>query len=311
MHATISNADRPHGRHASSMIHNSLRTIPALVILCLSVFASTSAAQPLAPVYFEDFLARRFGEGTTWDAQRFCPSETNIVARRVLESYGSMFSASQTVTLPLVCIHEGEHAVINYQKRLTAKQVEMSSPVLLQAAAAESLRAAMDEAAALEMKISPLDGSIAGARTYGDTLMLWNSRVFPALNYWSRRGRLSPADLDELTRLEPARKVSKILEWEQQGIYFSTDRSRSILTSTAPPGTSQHLALLALDVVEYWNPDVRLILNRNGWYQTIIDDAPHFTFLGHPETELPSRGLKLVYKGNYAFWIPNLSPKSN
>ena len=288
------------------------RRAAAVLILWLSVLVSISTAQPLAPVYFEDFLAGRFsGDATTWDIQRFCPTETSIVARRVLESYGAMFSASDAVILPTVCLYESETPVNKYQKRLEVERVEMSSPISLQRAAAVSLRLAVEEAAALEMTISPLDGSIAGARSYGDTLMLWNSRVFPALNYWSRRGRLSPVDLDELTRLEPAAKVAKILVWEEQGIYFSTDRSRSILTSTAPPGSSQHLALIAFDVVEYGNPELRAILNRNGWYQTIVDDPPHFTYLGHPEAELPSRGLRLIYKGNYAFWIPNFSPKPN
>ena len=288
------------------------RRAAAVLILGLSVYVSLAAAQPLAPVQFETFLARRFGhEGKPWDSQRFCPTETDIVAKRVLESYGSMFSASDSVTLPSVCIHDSEAPVLRFQKLLAAQRVEMSSPISLQAAAANSLRVAIGEAVERQMKISPLDGSIAGARSYGDTLMLWNSRVFPALNYWSRRGRLSPLDLDALARLEPAKKVGKILEWENQGIYFSTDRSRSILTSTAPPGSSQHLALIALDIVEYGNPEVRAILNRNGWYQTIVDDPPHFTFLGHREDELPARGLKLVYKGSYAFWIPNLTPQAD
>jgi hypothetical protein len=109
--------------------------------------------------------------------------------------------------------------------------------------------------------------------------------------------------------MELEAKIRQILEWEELGIFFSTDRSRSILTSTAPPGASQHIAMLAFDVVEYWSPEVREILNRNGWYQTVVGDAPHFTFLGLPEAELPGRGLKLVYKGGHNFWVPNLTPR--
>jgi hypothetical protein len=140
--------------------------------------------------------------------------------------------------------------------------------------------------------------------------MLWNSRVFPALSYWTRHGKLSATDNEILGKLDLDKKIEKILEWEARGIYFSTDRSRSILTSTAPPGTSQHLALIAFDVVEYRDPIVRLALNRNGWFQTVIDDPGHFTYLGVPDIELPARGLMAVAKGGYMYWIPNLSPIS-
>jgi hypothetical protein len=36
-----------------------------------------------------------------------------------------------------------------------------------------------------------------------------------------------------------------------EGMYFSLDFSKSILSSVAPPGASQHLALLAFDVKEH------------------------------------------------------------
>ena len=106
------------------------------------------------------------------------------------------------------------------------------------------------------------------------------------------------------------KKIEKILEWESQGIYFSPDRTRSILTSTAPPGTSQHLALLAFDVVEFRNPPVRATLNKNGWFQTIVDDPAHFTYLGLPESELPGRGLIAVAKGGHQYWIPHLPSRA-
>jgi hypothetical protein len=134
--------------------------------------------------------------------------------------------------------------------------------------------------------------------------MIWNSRVFPAMDFWIRRGRLPETARDEIARLELPKKLEKILEWESQGIYFSTDRTRSVLTSTAPPGTSQHLALIALDVVEFRNPTVRGVLNKNGWFQTIVDDPAHFTYLGFSETELPSRGLLASLKAGICTGSP-------
>jgi hypothetical protein len=161
------------------------------------------------------------------------------------------------------------------------------------------------------LRVTPLDGAVAGGRTYGDTLMLWNSRVFPGIEHWRRRERLTQNDIDQFTKLDPPQRVERVLEWEQGNIFFDTSRTRSILTSTAAPGSSQHLAFIALDIVEYWNPNVRSTLNRHGWYQTLIDDPPHFTYLGVPETELPSRGLHMIAKGGHFYWVPNFGVITN
>ena len=279
------------------------RASAALLLLSFSlqVFSQSSV------FYFEDVLAKRFFTEAAWTLEKFCPVSTNIVARRVLEDYGSMFSAHESIVVPSSCVHDGEAEVIRYQKGLKTSAHEIGGvQIELQQTAAESLRKAIEEASGQGLTITPLDGAIAGRRSYGDTLMLWNSRYFPALEFWIRRGRLSESDRDSINRLDLQKKIEKVLEWEAQGIYFSTNRTRSIFTSTAPPGTSQHLALIAFDVVESWNPEVRLILNRNGWFQTIIDDAPHFTYLGFPETELPGRGLRAVAKSGVIFWVPNI-----
>jgi hypothetical protein len=194
---------------------------------------------------------------------------------------------------------------------LQRRQLEIRGERIdLQTAASTALETAIAEATAVGASITPLDGTIAGGRSYGDTLMLWNSRVFPAIEFWIKRGRLPVEAREEIARLDLRNKILKILEWESQGIFFSTGRTRSILTSTAPPGTSQHLMLIAFDVTEHWNPDVRGALNRNGWFQTVIDDPPHFTYLGFPEAELPSRGLTAVAKGGHVYWIPNMPPET-
>src|SRR4030095_9781085 len=279
-------------------------------ILLRSLLAPyVTVAQPLQPVYFDQVVEKRFGsEG--WSFEKFCPVSTDVVSRRVLQSYGAMFVASDSIKVPSTCVHRGEGDQRRYQTALDRRPLEMNGARIdLQNGAAASLEAVIAEVSAGGSSISPLDGSIAGGRTYGDTLMLWNSRVFPAMDFWIRRGRLPDTARDEIARLELPKKVEKILEWESQGIYFSPDRSRSILTSTAPPGTSQHLAMIAFDVVEFRNPTVRAVLNKNGWFQTIVDDPAHFTYLGFPEIELPSRGLLAVFKGGQLCWIPNMLPR--
>jgi len=58
---------------------------------------------------------------------------------------------------------------------------------------------------------------------------------------------------------------------------------------------------------EFNDVRVRQILQRNGWFQTVISDLPHFTYLGISETELADRGLAKVISTDRPFWIPDLS----
>lgn len=284
-----------------------------LICVGLCLFITAAFGQPNKTIFFEEFLTSRFSSATDktpWSIEALCPVSTSLVAKRVLTDYGAMFSAADPVTLPLTCIHRGESQVNKYQAGLKTRMVIVDTvEIRLQQIAGDKLEAANREVLAKGLKISPLDGAIAGDRSYGDTLRLWNSRVFPAMDFWIRRGRLTEADRDSLLRLELEKRVEKILQLEAEGIYFSPSRTKSIMTSTAPPGVSQHLALIAFDVVEYSNPEVRAILNRNGWYQTIVDDPPHFTYLGVADIDLPSRGLRAVARGGQTYWVPNLSPK--
>jgi hypothetical protein len=64
--------------------------------------------------------------------------------------------------------------------------------------------------------------------------------------------------------------------------------------------------LLAFDATEFREAHVRAILARHGWFQTVLYDLPHFTFLGVREKELRARGLKLVEESGQSFWIPNI-----
>ncbi len=280
-----------------------LPTFVLLLILPLTIFT-----QPLEVPTFETVLSNRYKKADpSWTFEKFCPVSTNIVAARVLAEYGAIFAATESVTLPPGCMYRGESEVLRFQKELNKRSVEPGSVrITLQATAGDALQKALGEAYLEGLKITPLDGAIAGSRTYGDTLMLWNGRFFSALDHWTRNSRLTATDRDMISRLDLQKRIEKIIEWESQGIYFNTSRTRSIFTSTAPPGTSQHLSMLAFDIVEYGQPRVIAIMNRNGWYQTVIGDPPHFTFLGIPEPELPGRGLLQVAKGSYRYWVPNL-----
>ncbi len=279
-----------------------------LALVPLFVPAQTMVANPYETSPFAVMLSDRFKKvDPAWTFEGFCPVGTNVVAARVIAEYGAMFAA-ESVVLPGSCVYRGESDVLRFQKTLKTKTVEPRGiRITLQESAGDALQKAITEAQDQGLSISPLDGAIAGSRSYGDTLMLWNGRFFSGLDHWTRNGRLTTADRDAISRLDLQKRIEKIMEWETQCIYFSTGRTKSIFSSVAPPGTSQHLSMVAFDVVEYGRPDVIATLNRNGWYQTVVGDPPHFTYLGLAENELPNRGLLQVAKGGYRYWIPNIS----
>ncbi len=135
------------------------------------------------------------------------------------------------------------------------------------------------------MTITPR-GADSGQRNYSGTVKLWASRVDPGLIHWVKQGKLTEAEASKIRALSPFEQVSEIFKLESQGMYFAKDLSKSIIYSVAPPGTSQHISMLALDVSEHDNSKVRDILAKHGWFQTVISDLPHFTFLGVPENQL-------------------------
>jgi hypothetical protein len=235
-----------------------------------------------------------------------CPSD-DPVARRVLHDYGAMFVGADVVVPPPRCVFTSEDQVATFQKEAGLMPARIGADVIeLQPAAMSALLQARAIARAEGLEISPRDGAEAARRSYADTVRLWNSRFFPALDYWSNAGKLSETQVERLRDLPVAEQVPEVLELEQEGIFFSKDLSKSVLYSIAAPGTSQHIAMLAFDANEFPDPRVREILAQHGWFQTVLSDLPHFTFLGLAEAELPRRGLKDVEVDGQTFWIPDV-----
>lgn len=256
-----------------------------------------------APFYVA--LQKALGErGMNLDG--VCPPK-DAASRRVLEEYGAMFVASRSVCVPPVCIFSSEAEVTAFQKSAgSATFVFTEATIELQTAALKSLLAACEEASDAGLQINPRGGAEAARRSYTNTVRLWESRLVPALNYWCECGRLDAEQATQLRELPLRSQIAAVLELEDQGIFFSKDFSKTILQSVAAPGASQHLSLLAFDVTEFRDACVRRILARHGWFQTVLSDLPHFTFLGVAEDELPARGLRLVEANGQVFWIPNV-----
>src|SRR5436190_4639848 len=235
-----------------------------------------------------------------------CPP-TDPVARRILEEYGAIYVADKKVTPPPVCIFTNEEQVTKFQEAAgVASELIGFDEIELQPEALKKLKKAREEAQKEGLDITARDGAEAARRNYEDSVRLWNSRFIPALDYWLSKGRLTESRVTELKGLPLSQQIAEVLELENAGIYFSKDLSKSILYSIAAPGTSQHIHMLAFDVNEFENPRVREILAKHGWFQTVLSDLPHFTFLGLKEKDLPKHGLRGVEVNGQTFWIPNV-----
>jgi hypothetical protein len=225
---------------------------------------------------------------------------------KILKEYGAMFIGKGERVVPKNVIFKDHEEVSDFQKDLNISRETIGRfEIELQTAAMNALKNAITEAAQKNLKITARDYD-AGGRSYGETVGLWYSRVEPALEFWTANGKISLTDADRLRKISLTEQIAEIFKLEEQGIYFSKDLSKPIIYSVAPPGTSQHLSLLAIDINEYDIPAIQKIMANNGWHQTVISDLPHFTFLGAGETELPAMGLKKVISGGRFYWIPNI-----
>ncbi len=239
------------------------------------------------------------------------PASFYAVLRKALKKRKTTLE-NKKVTPPPVCVFTSDAQVSEFQERAGySSEMIGFDQVELQPEAMKELLKAREEAQKENLDITPRDGAEAARRSYEDSLHLWQTRFLPALDYWLAQGRLSDADVTRLKVLPLRNQIAEVLELEKGGIYFSKDLSKSILYSIAAPGTSQHIAMLAFDVNEFDNPRVREILGKHGWFQTVLSDLPHFTFLGFKEKDLPKQGLKRTEVDGQTFWIPNIVPNDN
>jgi hypothetical protein len=236
-------------------------------------------------------------------------SISSPVESRLLAEYGAIFITAATP--PAQIIFANAEQVDRFQASLTVKAARFGEHVIeLQAEALASLEAAAAELSAAGSTLTARAAD-AGRRSYDDTVSLWNRNVSRGLQHWEEADLIEDARAARIRELDPVQQVSVILELEEtRQLYFGTFFDRSILYSVAAPGASQHLSLLAFDVMEYQETSVEAVLESHGWFRTVINDLPHFTYLGRREEELDGFGLKRVvrdYAGmEYHFWVPDL-----
>ena len=223
--------------------------------------------------------------------------------------YGAVFTT--TATPPPVIIFDDAAQVEAFQSTISVgRGVFGDYEIQLQ-------RVALDALAAAAAEMAKRGGSItaraddAGGRSYDDTVRLWKRNVSRGLEHWEGLGRISHEQAQMILGLNAVDQVSAILSLEDiEQLFFGTYFDRSILYSVAAPGASQHLSMLAFDVAEYEDPETDDVLAATGWYRTVPNDLPHFTYLGHDPSSLYGLGLRRIERTNggrvYVFWTPDV-----
>lgn len=241
--------------------------------------------------------------------QAIAATARSAVETRLFSEYGAIFVT--TATPPPSIVFADSNEVEAFQSMLSTCRAQIGDyEISLQTEAMDALTRATAEMNDREGRIAARAAD-SGGRSYDDTVGLWLRNVTRGLERWESEGRISPERAQQVRELAPVDQIALILEMEdQEQIYFGTFFDRSILYSVAAPGASQHLSLLAFDVEEYQNGEVEKALNLHGWFRTVPNDLPHFTYLGHSEESLPEVGLirteREYNQHRYGFWVPDL-----
>ncbi|MCC5644328.1 D-alanyl-D-alanine carboxypeptidase family protein [Nostoc sp. CHAB 5824] len=186
----------------------------------------------------------------------------------LLRAYGAVFVNQDVgIKLPPKHLFANEQETQEFQATLTMGNVDGTKDCYLQKSASDAL----NKARSLQ-KIPLKSGYGSGdcTRTFSTNLRFWRKYA-----------------------------NNQILAKVQQG------KETKILGVVAPPGTSQHLWGLAIDL-RVGSKEQRKALNQNGWFQTVQNDVPHWTYVGLTEEDLPLFGFKKQITGGITYWITPL-----
>ena len=182
----------------------------------------------------------------------------------LLRAYGTVFTNQQPgINLPQKVIVNNESETKYFQDTISIALVSGTQECYLQKTAAEALNKAKS------LVNIPLKSGYAGdcLRNFATNLRFWNKY----------------ANNETLTRVKAGQETK-------------------ILGLVAPPGTSQHLWGLAIDL-QVSTSAQRQALNENGWFQTVVSDLPHWTYLGWSEDDLPKFGLQQKTVQGIKYWV--------
>ncbi|MDM9381646.1 D-alanyl-D-alanine carboxypeptidase family protein [Chlorogloeopsis sp. ULAP01] len=186
----------------------------------------------------------------------------------LLRAYGAIFvNQNPEVKLPEKVFFNNESETKAFQATLTLGKVKNTNKCYLQKVAADAFNRAK---AQVEIPLKSGYGAGDCARTFGTNLKFW-------------RKYANNITLDRI----------------RQG------KETKILSTVAPPGASQHLWGLAIDL-RVSTLIQKQALYQNGWFQTVENDIPHWTYLGQPEEKLAELGLQNKIVRGVSYWVTPL-----
>lgn len=274
--------------------------------LSLGIVRSQASPQNEAGAGAERSSARAPRPSPAGPAQNAASASTAYseeIMKKLTDFYGAVLVARGGAVPPPGILFADEAAVTAWQAGVPVESATMGKETIeLQTPAMQALLAARAEVQERRLTITPRPPG-AARRKYADTVRFWRVRVNSGLAHWVKKGRITSKESRRIRALAPGEQVAEILRLESEGLLFSSNFKKSILASGAPPGASQHLAMLALDIKEHDHVKIRSALARHGWFQTVPADLSHFTFLGCREDELPALGLKQITQGQRVYWV--------
>lgn len=186
----------------------------------------------------------------------------------LLRQYGAAFiSINSNIKLPPKVIFANDQETKTYQATLAMGAVNSGRNCYLQKGAADALNNSMKQ---VKFSLKSGYGASDCTRNYETNLRFW--RKYASNN---------------------------TLEQVKQG------KETAILSVVAPPGTSQHLWGLAVDL-RVSTQAHRQALNQNGWFQTVENDVPHWTYLGVAEDSLSQWGFQKKMVRGIVYWLTPL-----
>ncbi|MFH7027542.1 MAG: D-alanyl-D-alanine carboxypeptidase family protein [Heteroscytonema crispum UTEX LB 1556] len=191
----------------------------------------------------------------------------------LLQAYGAVFANQDPgIKLPPKVFLANEQETKKFQNTLTMGAVDGTSNCSLQKVAADALNKAKSQA---RFSLKSGYGASDCTRSFATNLRFWRKYA-----------------------------NNQTLERVRQG------KETSILGTVAPPGASQHLWGLAVDL-SVSNQAQRKALNQNGWFQTVENDLPHWTYVGLPEENLSKFGFKNKVSRGITYWLTPLLEVKN
>jgi len=186
----------------------------------------------------------------------------------LLRAYGAPFvNLKPTIKLPKKVVFTNNQETQKFQATITKGKVTGTRNCYLQKSAAEALNKARSQA---RFRLKSGYGKSDCIRDFATTASFWRKYT-----------------------------NSRTLDLVKKG------KETRILGTVAPPGASQHLWGLAIDLGVN-NKKQIAALNQNGWYRTVEYDVPHWSYVGYPPETLLRLGFqKKIIRGT-TYWVTPL-----